>query len=290
MFDIHTHFFPKSVSKNHQSWATDKNELYWKNLVGERPDGKKSLQGFPSEEKFIADMNLANIERAVIQGWYWQNSATCIEQNAQIMHFVKKHPDRLLAFASVQPAQKDAIDIVKSARENGFCGLGELHDGVQQFSYKSKIFEKILEIAEADNLAICLHITEHTKRQYLGKTPTNTQDAIDIAKQCKGVNFIFAHWCGNLAFENQELFANTDNIFFDCAASQFTAPKDVFQTASNSQLLENKVIYGTDYPLRLYPKLFEKEEMQTAVKFAKETASKKFAKNLFTNNFFKVIK
>ena len=289
MFDIHTHFFPANVSANPEAWATDRKELYWAKLVGKRPDGKKSLQGFPSEEKFIADMDNAGISRAVIQGWYWQHSKTCVEQNAQIMRFVKKYPNRLSAFASVQPAEKQAIEIAKSARENGFCGLGELHDGVQNFLYESDIFEKILEIAATDKLSICLHITENSERNYLGKTKTNTQKAIEIVKMHKNVNFIFAHWCGNLAFENQELFADVNNVFFDCAASQFTAPKDIFQTASNSQLLIDKTIYGSDYPLILYPKLFDKEEMKTSVDFAQQNASKKFAKNLFTNNFLKVI-
>ncbi len=289
MIDAHTHFFSKEAGENSDSWGLARSEAYWTMLVGKRPDGKLSLQGFPSEKKFLDDMDKAGIEHAVIQGWYWQNHQTCVEENARIASLIKRHPDRLSAFASIMPASHKAIDITKRARDMGFCGLGELHDGVQKFSYKSKIFEAILEIASRDLLAVNIHITEQTQRTYLGKTDTATNDAIEVANNHKDVNFIFAHWCGNKAFENlPELSA--ENIFFDSAASQFTAPQDAFSMAENNITLSQKAIYGTDYPLRLYPKKFKEEEMLTAVEFARTSISENFAKILFTNNCSKAIK
>ena len=172
----------------------------------------------------------------------------------------------------------------------GFCGLGELHDGVQKFAFKSAAFDAIAETAAASGLAICLHITEQTPRQYLGKAPTDTRGAVEAAKRHKGANFIFAHWCGNAAFENPELFAGMDNAFFDSAASQFTAPKDAFALAEKSETAAGRIIYGTDYPLRLYPKLFKAEEMKTALESARAQVSENFAKNLFTKNCYKAIK
>ncbi len=290
MIDAHTHFFPQNVAENKRHWANARGESYWFKLVDDRPDGKMSLQGFPSEEKFIADMDEAGVERAIIQGWYWENVETCKEQNNAILKFVKKYPDRLLAFASIAPQDPRSIDIAEHAREMGFVGFGELHDGVQKFSYDGEIFKKILQIAERDKMPINLHITEQTSRQYLGKTPTDTQKAIEIAKQYPRVKFIFAHWCGNMAFEKADLFEENENVYFDSAATQFTAPKNVFATVENNKITAQKAIYGSDYPLRLYPRLFKLEEMKTAVDFARGQISENFEKNLFTNTILKVIK
>ncbi len=290
MIDAHTHFFPRETASNIKEWADEHEEFYWLNLVGERPDGKPSLQGFPSEEKFIADMDEAGIRRAIIQGWYWENAQTCVEQNTAIAKFIKKYPDRLSAFAAIQPNDKLSLEIAENARKMGFIGFGELHDGVQKFSFEDEIFREILKIAESDKMIVCLHITEQSERQYLGKTKTETIKAIEIAKQYPKVNFIFAHWCGNLAIENSELFAENPNIFFDSAATQFTSPKDVFARAEVNPIISAKTIYGSDYPLRLYPKLFKTEEMKTAVDFARGQISKNFEKNLFTNTISKVIK
>ena len=288
MIDSHTHFFPEEVAKAPQAWALKHNESYWWALVGKRPDGKPSLQGFPSEKKFLSDMDEAGIDYAIIQGWYWEHSQTCIEQNIEISKLIKRHPDRLGAFASIQPADAITLQIVESARDMGFLGLGEIHDGVQNFSFKSDLFEKILNLAEVNKLAISIHITEQTTRQYLGKTPTDTLSAVSVAKNFPKINFIFAHWCGNLAFEG--VVDNIANIYFDTAATQFTAPKNAFTLAQENQALSTKTIYGSDYPLRLYPRLFKYEEMKTAVDFAKGQISKKFEKNLFAKTPSKVIK
>ncbi len=290
MIDAHTHFFPKETATNLRAWANEHKEFYWLKLVDKRPDGKPSLQGFPSEEKFIADMNDAGIRHAIIQGWYWENAQTCIEQNEAVSKFIKKYPDRLSAFASIQPNDKWSLEIAENARNMGFVGFGELHDGVQKFSFEDKIFQEILKIAERDEMPVCLHITEKSERQYLGKTPTETSKAIEIAKKHPNVKFIFAHWCGNLAIENSKEFAELPNVYFDSAATQFTAPKDIFSAVEADTIISAKAVYGSDYPLRLYPKLFKVEEMKTAVDFARGQISKNFEKNLFTNTISKVIK
>ncbi len=288
MIDSHTHFFPKEVANAPQDWALKHRESYWAILVGKRPDGKPSLQGFPSEKKFLSDMDDAGIDYAIIQGWYWEHSQTCIEQNLEISKLIKKYPDRLGAFAAIQPADATTLQIVESARDMGFLGLGEIHNGVQKFSFKSDLFEKILHLAEINELALSIHITEQTTRQYLGKTPTDTLTAIDVAKNFPMVNFIFAHWCGNLAFEG--IADDVENIYFDTAATQFTAPKNAFALAQGNQVLSTKIVYGSDYPLRLYPRLFKYEEMKTAVDFAKGQISKNFEKNLFAKTPSKAIK
>lgn len=292
IIDAHTHFYPTEISENIDNWATSHNEKYWLTLVGKRPDGKLSLQGFPSEKKFLSDMDEAQVERAIIQGWYWENPDTCIEVNAKIADFVKRHSDRISAFASVQPHfSESAVEIVKRAKEQGFCGIGEIHDGVQKFSYLDKNFEKLAIACAEEKLPICVHLTERSTREYLGKVVTNFDEAFVSAKKYKSTNFIFAHWLGSEIFENpqnaRELLQNK-NVFFDSSASPLIADDSAWQIATT--LFPDFAIYGSDYPLRLYPRKFRVEEMKTIVDVAKENISTNVAENFFKNNITKITK
>ena len=291
IIDAHTHFYPSEISKYPDIWANKHSEKYWATLVGKRPDGKLSLQGFPSEKKFLSDMDDAGVERAIIQGWYWENPDTCEEYNAKISDFVNRHSDRLSAFASVQPHfSEHAVRVAKHAKEQGFCGIGELHDGVQNFSYLDSDFEKLAICCAEENLPICVHLTERTPRQYLGKVDTNFDDAFACAKKFTSTNFIFAHWLGSEIFENpqnaKKLLQNK-NVFFDSSASPLLCGEDAWQKACN---FADYAIYGSDYPLRLYPRKFKVEEMKTIVDEAKKNIDKDCAENFFRNNILNIIK
>lgn len=291
IIDAHTHFYPSEISGNPDIWAHKRNEKYWATLVGKRPDGKLSLQGFPSEKKFLSDMDDAGVEHAIIQGWYWENPETCEEYNTLISDLLTRHSDRLSAFASVQPRFcKHSVEVVKRAKEQGFCGVGELHDGVQEFSYLDENFEKLAIACAEENLPICVHLTERTSRQYLGKVDTNFEEAFSSAKKYTSTNFIFAHWLGSEIFENPQNADNllkNKNIFFDSSASPLLCKEDAWQKAC---AFADYAIYGSDYPLRLYPRKFKVEEMKTIVDEAKTNIDQNCAENFFRNNILKIIK
>ncbi len=286
MIDAHTHFYPSHISENPESWAQSRGETYWGMLVGKRPDGKRSLQGFPSEKKFLDDMDAAGVERAIIQGWYWENPQTCEELNAEISKIIKRYPDRLSAFASANPAYAEsAAGIVKSARELGFVGIGELHDGVQKFSYADRNFERLAENCGAQNLPICVHLTERGQRDYQGKVATDFDAAFNAAEKFGNVNFIFAHWLGSSIFEDAQAGENLcrlPNVFFDSAASPLLCGEDVWEKAVCK--FPHKAVYGSDYPLRLYPRKFKTEEMATIADEARRNVPPRYADLFFAEN------
>lgn len=285
--DSHTHFYPEFVAARPAEWAHSAGENYWALLVGKRPDGRKSLQGFPSEKKFLCDMDKAGVERAIIQGWYWQNSGTCEMMNYEISKFVKAHPDRLSAFISIQPANAErSIEAVKRARDDGFCGIGEIHDGVQQFEFLSPQFDDICAAAAECELPICVHITESSERKYLGKVPTRTSHAVEAARANPSTNFIFAHWCGGEIFSSPQTFTDLPNAYFDSAASPLTNDDSAWGNATNT--FPEKTVYGSDYPLRLYPSKFSEEEMQTIAQAARTFSHADSAAKFLSENILKI--
>ncbi len=286
MIDAHTHFYPEYVSENPSKWAAERGETYWAALVGPRPDGKRSLQGFPDEKKFLDDMDAAGVERAVIQGWYWENPDTCDEINRAVSSFAAGHSDRISAFAAVQPAFGDrAAQTAKRAREAGFCGIGEIHDGVQKFKYGAGGFEKLAEACLSEGLPLCVHLTERGGRNYHGKVATDSLAAFEAAKKFRGLNFIFAHWLGNALFDDAAAAAelcSQNNVFFDSAASPLISPHNAWEAAVSA--FPDSAVYGSDYPLRLYPKKFIAEEMKTIADESRENVPRKHKKAFFEEN------
>ena len=287
--DAHTHFYPEEVAANPVAWAERRGEAYWAALVGVRPDGKRSLQGFPSEKKFLEDMDAAGVERAIVQGWYWENPDTCDEANAATATFAKKHPDRISAFASVQPAfGKHAAEAAKRARDAGFVGVGEIHDGVQKFSYAGDSFEQFARACAEEKLPVCVHLTERSERAYLGKVATDFSAAFDAARKFAEVDFIFAHWLGGALFDGRggAETAKLPNVFFDSAANPFVAGIEAWRTCVAMQ--PDSAIYGSDYPLRLYPRKFKTEEMATIANEARANVPAEFAGRFFSENIARI--
>lgn len=286
--DAHTHFFPTEyLTPSPIEWAAARGESYWVKLVGSRPDGKRSLQGFPSVEKFIADMDGAGIRRAIIQNWYWERPETCAEFDKALMKAVAPFKDRLSAFAAIQPAHLEfSLSVIERARENGFCGVGELHDGVQKFSYASAEFEKIARKCAECGLPISLHITENTERNYTGKVSTQTSDAFATAKKFPQTKFIFAHWGGGKIFEYDFDASEYPNVYYDSAATSLLYPESVWEKAA--RIAPENIIYGSDYPLRLYPKKFREEEMLTFAEEARGNIPQHAAEKFFFRNAEKI--
>lgn len=290
MIDAHTHFYPENVAANPAAWAERRGEAYWAALVGPRPDGKRSLQGFPSEKKFLEDMDAAGVERAIVQGWYWESPDTCGEANAATAAFAKRHPDRISAFASVQPAfGKRAAETAKRARDDGFVGIGEIHDGVQKFSYAGGSFEQLALACAEERLPVCVHLTERSERAYLGKVATDFSAAFAAARKFAGVDFIFAHWLGGALFDGiggGAEAAKLPNVFFDSAANPFVAGIEAWRTCVSEY--PDSAIYGSDYPLRLYPRKFKTEEMATIANEARANVPAEFAGKFFSGNIAKI--
>jgi len=286
MIDAHTHFFPAELAQTRAQWASARGEIFWARLVGERPDGKRGLQGFPSEKKFLSDMDAAGVERAVVLGWYWENPDTCDELNSLAAAFAKRHPDRISAFASVQPRfGRRAALVAESARERGFCGVGEIHDGVQGFSYSGGDFEIFARACAKEKLPINVHLTERGAREYFGKIRTDNRAAFDAAKKFSDTNFIFAHWAGLEIFDSPEgarAVFEKGNAFFDSAANSFLRGESAWAQAA--PMFPEAALYGSDYPLRLYPRKFKAEEMKTFADEARANVPPQFAEKFFRSN------
>jgi len=246
--DAHVHLYPPEVNRDPAAWATTRSESHWAELCTRRRKDGRAVQGFPSVEQLLRDMDAAGVTKAVLLGWYWENHATCVMHNRFYAGCVRAHPDRLAAFATVHPAAKDAaLAEVRRAVDDGLIGLGELSPHSQQVPIDDPVWRQILALAGEMKLPVNLHVTDPASRPFPGRVATPLADFTRLAHEFPQTTFILAHWGGGLAWAPEA--ATLSNVWFDTAASSLLYGVEAWTKASNK-----RVLFGSDYPLVLYPR------------------------------------
>ena len=102
-------------------------------------------------------------------------------------------------------------------------------------------------------LPVTLHATDPEAGPAAGP-PTPLGDYVQLARDFPGANFILAHWGGGLAFRGGDGEGELPrNLYIDTAASPLLYDAGVFRSAI-AKVGASRIIYGSDYPLILYPK------------------------------------
>ncbi len=252
IIDAHVHLYPPEVNRLPAAWAEERREPRWAKLCTRwRGDGKP-VQTFPTVEQLLRAMDAAGVEKSVLLGWYWEQAENCAMQNRFYAECVRAHPDRLTAFATLQAAAgAGVLEIVKRARDEGFIGLGELSPHSRHFACDDAVWREVLALAGELKLPVNLHVTDPGSRRYPGRVETPLEDFLRMARDFPGTTFILAHWGGGLAFEPGDSLPA--NLLFDTAASPLLYGAEAWARGMAGAGAE-RILFGTDYPLVLYPK------------------------------------
>ncbi|MDR1012196.1 MAG: amidohydrolase family protein [Opitutaceae bacterium] len=263
--DSHVHLYPPEANRAPAAWAAAHGETHWATLCARvRKDGR-AVQGFPSVDTLLRDMDAAGVTRAVLQGWYWENPATCAWQNRFYEKCVRAHPDRLRACATLHPRAGVAAmrETVRRAAGMGFAGLGELSPHSQGVAADDAALQEAFALAGEAGLTVCLHVTEQAgaagARQYPGKVATPLRDFVRWARQFPATRFVLAHWGACLPLDAAwgEAAKAQANLFYDTAASPLVYGAKTSATLWTQMAAAagaGRLLFGTDYPLALYPK------------------------------------
>jgi len=248
IIDAHVHLYPPVVNADPAVWAAANGESHWATLCTRQRKNGAPVQTFPSVDQLLCDMDAAGVSRAVLLGWYWEKHESCVAQNRFYADCVRAHPDRLSAFATVNPkAGPVAFDEACRALDDGLCGLGELSPHSQGFQMNDPLWRQILALAAKWKVPVNLHVTDPASRPYLGRVETPLEGFVQLARECPATTFILAHWGGGLAWSPEVV--SLGNVWCDTAASPLLYDAGVWDKA-----LTERVLFGSDYPLILYPK------------------------------------
>jgi hypothetical protein len=265
LVDSHVHLYPTEANASPAAWAAARRESHWTQLCARRRKDGRPVQGFPSVGELLASMDAAGVGRAVLLGWYWENPATCSEQNRFFEQCIRAHPDRLSAFAALHPAAGLAasLDEVRRAYGEGFVGLGELSPHAQHYAVLDPTFASVLVLAAELRLPVSLHVTDPESGDYPGRVSTPLRDFLTLALAFPTTMFILAHWGGLLPLR-EAVAAKLPNLYYDTAASPLLYDERIWRRFA-AAVPAGRVLFGSDYPLNLYPRIDAQPELSRFV-------------------------
>ena len=178
-------------------------------------------------------------------------------------------PDRLSACATVHPGagRQPALDAVRRAHEAGFVGLGELSPHSQHYAVNHPVFAEVLALAGELKLPVNLHVTDPESRPFPGRVETPLEDFSALARRFPATTFILAHWGGLLPLRDPAA-RELGNVVYDTAASPLLYGPEIWPRFIATAGAE-RVLFGSDFPLNLYPRLELEAELVRLVAEAK---------------------
>ncbi len=255
IIDAHVHLYPSEVDRDPAAWAAAQGERHWAVLCTRKRRSGLPVQTLPTLPQLLATMDAAGVDRAVLLGWYWENPATCEWQNRFYADCVRAHPDRLAAFATLHPAagRESTLNELRRARDEGLIGVGELSPHSQRHPIDEPVFQEMLALAGELGLPVNLHVTDPDGPAFPGRMETPAADFLQLAQDFLDTTFILAHWGGLLPLREPR-FAALPNVYYDTAASPLLYDNGIWQRVLPT-LGEERVLFGSDFPLNLYPKV-----------------------------------
>ena len=247
--DSHVHYMPPSLAAELPALAEQ--EPYYSLMLQTEP-GRPSLQGWASPERMIADMDLAGIDKVVLQGEYRLTHSACVARNDAALDIVRRWPDRVIAFACLQPkAGEAALRELQRCLDGGMRGVGELNPYGQAHTLDDPNFLRLAEACIQADIPLNLHVNEEFGHFYLGKSATPLADYYHLACRYPELKLILAHWGGGLVFYETmpEVRSRLRNVWYDTAASPLLFPTSRIFPIALQCVDHHKLLYGSDYPL-----------------------------------------
>jgi predicted TIM-barrel fold metal-dependent hydrolase len=261
VIDSHVHLYPPAVNGDPAGWAEAHGETEWSTLCTRRRASGVPVQNFPSVDELLAEMDRADVERSILLGWYWATPEACELQNRFYAECVRAHPDRLSAFATLQPrAGRDrTMAELGRASDDGIIGIGELSPHSQGYPISDAVFREVLATAAELDLPVNLHVTDPNSGNYPGRRETPLEDFATLAREFRHTTFILAHWGGLLPLRDPAA-ATLTNLLYDSAASPLMYDDSVWKRIL-AVVPAERVLFGSDFPLNNFPKTESAAEM-----------------------------
>lgn len=250
--DAHVHFTPPSMAADLTAFSEQ--EPYWGLLLG---GGSGAVQGWATAERMIEDMDRAGIDRVILMGEYRRHHDACVARNDQALALNRRWPDRVIAFAVLQPlAGQLALDELARCLDGGMAGVGELGPYGQGYTLDDPAFLKLVEACIRRGVSVNLHTNEEIGHFYPGKATTPLRHYYRLAERYPELKLILAHWGGGLLFYEMmpEVRRVLRNVWYDTAGSPLLFPTSRIFNAALACVDHRKLLYASDYPLLVYPR------------------------------------
>ena len=193
---------------------------------------KKNVQ----VEDHLASIDKWGIDKRC-QSW-WQPHNAPDEGNRIIANIVKKHPDRFLGFAVINPRwYKESVEeVIKAKEELGMVGL-KFHPAACHYRPDLPVMDRVMEKAIEIGFPMLFHCgaDEYSNPHHLG----------NLAARFPEAKIIMAHMGEEAWFEAIAIAGKHDNIILDTTGSQ-----NWYRILNYAldMVGEDRIVFGMDFP------------------------------------------
>lgn len=242
--DFHTHIYPPWLRARREEYRV--RDATFGELFS-NPNARMA-----TAERLIRRMDEDGVDVSIVMGIGWTDISLARKANDYIIESVNHRPDRLVGFASVNPAWgTDAVREAERCAAAGLRGIGELHPHTQGFDLGDLgTMSPLMSVARSHGLIVTAHSSEPVGHSYPGKGSTWPNVLWRFIQNFPDVRIVCAHWGGGLPFYAlmPEVRAALANVHFDSAASPFLYDARVFDVAVRAAGAD-RVLFASDYPL-----------------------------------------
>jgi len=242
--DFHTHLFPTRFLEEREDLL--RRDRTFRELYA-RPTARMA-----DTSRLLEAMDRAGVATAVVLGIGWTSLEVAREANDALLEAQARHPDRLVAFCSVNPAWGEpALEELERCARAGARGVGELHPDTQGFDLTDPTaMAPFVEAVRRWGLLLLLHTSEPVGHLYPGKGRTTPERVLAFRQAFPDLPLVLAHLGGGLPFyawmpEVRDALALT---WVDTSALPFLYRAGAIRTVVEA-LGPGAVLFGSDFPL-----------------------------------------
>ena len=242
--DFHCHVMPPDFVGRHEELSAG-DETYaalFPNGAGRTADA----------DALLRDMDRSGIDHSLIMGFGWTNPEVAASANDYLIATAAAHPDRVSAFASVNPDWGvAAVSEAQRCLDAGAVGIGELHADTQGFDIRDRaVMQPIMTLLRERGLPITVHASEPVGHTYPGKGKTTPDKLLRFVCNFPENRIVLAHLGGGLPFyaAMPEVTRELSNVWYDTAALPYLYDPSAIE-ASAATVGARAILFGTDYPL-----------------------------------------
>lgn len=198
-----------------------------------------------SPDILVAQMDEAGISKSIL---YAVDAPIVYASNEYVKALCDNYPDRFIGFASVNPKDSSAVDVLdKAIKKLGLIGL-KLHPPLQDFFPNNKVVFPIYEKAVELDIPVVFHVGTTPFGSLCRLSQANPLLIDDVAVQFPNLRIMLTHLGTLWHHEAFMVVEKNPNVFIDTAAYLYEI-KNLLTLDLIERIGPNKLIFGTDYPM-----------------------------------------
>ena len=254
------------------------------------PSGINTLAGIEqlvqpllSVATLLKQMDEAGVEKSVL---YAVEAPIVYASNEYVAELCSQHPDRLIGFASVDPKKTDALQVLdKAVNQLGLRGL-KFHPPLQDFFPNDEEVFPVYEWAQKHGLPVVFHVGSTPFGALCRLSQANPLLLDEVAVAFPNLKIILTHLGTLWQHEAFMVVEKNENVYIDTAAYLYEI-ESLLNMDLVHRLGEDKIIFGTDYPMPFAGKVHQMADFVSCIK--KLPLEKDVIRKIFSDNFSAIL-